>query len=49
MEENGQLAVDNDIVVMSSDNESDQELLIVSDKHTHRQTSSFKKMFSKKC
>ena len=48
MEENGQLAVDNDIVVMSSDNESDQELLIVSDEHTHRQRLSFKKMFSKK-
>ena len=36
-EENEQTA-DNDLVMMSSDNESDQELLIVSDEHTHKQT-----------
>ena len=48
VEENGQVAVDNDIVVMSSDNESDQELLIVSDEHTHRRTLSWKKIISKK-
>jgi len=37
-EENDQTA-DNDLVIMSSDNESDQELLMMSDKHTHRQIS----------
>ena len=41
-EENGQLAVCNDITVLSSDNESDHELLIASDERTHRQTLSLK-------
>ena len=47
VEENGHVAADNDIVMMSSDVESDQELLIVSDEHTHRRTLSWKEMISK--
>ena len=34
--EENELTADNDLVVMSSDNESDQELLIISDNHTHK-------------
>lgn len=48
-EENGQIAtIDNDLVVMSSDNESDQELLIASDECIHRRTSSLKRMIKEK-
>ena len=46
-EENGQLAVSNDITVLSSDNESDHELLIASDEHTHRQKLSLKTLKKK--
>ena len=48
-EENGQIAtIDNDLVMMSSDNESDQELLITSDECVHRRTSSLKRMIKEK-
>ena len=48
-EENGEIAtIDNDLVMMSSDNESDQELLIASDECIHRQTSSLKSIIKEK-
>ena len=48
-EENGQIATnDNDLTVMSSDNESDHELLIASDECVHRQGWSLKKIIREK-
>ena len=48
-EENGQIANnDNDLVAMSSDNESDQKLIIASDECTHRRTSSLKGIIKEK-
>ena len=48
-EENDQIAtIDNDLVVMSSDNELDQELLIASDECTHRRTLSLKRIIKEK-
>lgn len=44
-EDNDQTA---DLVMMSSDNESDQELLIMSDEHTHRRYLTLKKMIKQK-
>ena len=48
-EENGQIpTIDNDLVMMSSDNESDQELLIASDECIHKRTSSLKRIIKEK-